>query len=59
MQTTLIYIIIDINHSIKILNYSYRQEIIERLQAQHSLVILVTNSLTTYMEKIKQIIKGN
>lgn len=55
----LIYIVYNINYIIKILNYSYRQEIIERLQAQHSLVILVTNSLTTYMEKIKQIIKGN
>ncbi|XP_066261614.1 ubiquitin carboxyl-terminal hydrolase 9X [Euwallacea similis] len=33
----------------------YRQEIIERLQNQHSLVILVTNSLTTYMDHLKTI----
>lgn len=31
----------------------YRQEVIERLQNQHSLVILVTNSLTSYMEHLR------
>lgn len=31
---------------------------IERLQNQHSLVILVTNSLTSYMDKVRQIAKG-
>lgn len=35
----------------------YRQEIIERLQNQHSLVILVTNSLTTYMEHLRTLFK--
>lgn len=34
-----------------------RQEIIERLQHQHMLVILVTNSLTTYMDKVRQAAK--
>ncbi|KAL1497662.1 hypothetical protein ABEB36_008585 [Hypothenemus hampei] len=33
----------------------YRQEVIERLQNQHSLVILVTNSLTTYMDHLRTI----
>ncbi|KAJ8679779.1 hypothetical protein QAD02_015566 [Eretmocerus hayati] len=37
----------------------YRQEVIGRLQTQHSVVILVTNSLTTYMDKIRQLVKEN
>lgn len=37
----------------------FRQEVIERLQNQHSVVILVTNSLTTYMEKVRQLVKEN
>ncbi|XP_025829816.1 probable ubiquitin carboxyl-terminal hydrolase FAF-X [Agrilus planipennis] len=35
----------------------YRQEVIERLQTQHSLVILVTNSLTNYMERLRVLAK--
>ncbi|XP_008200473.2 probable ubiquitin carboxyl-terminal hydrolase FAF-X isoform X3 [Tribolium castaneum] len=35
----------------------YRQEVIERLQSQHSLVILVTNSLTSYMEHLRNLYK--
>lgn len=35
----------------------YRQEVIERLQNQHSLVILVTNSLTCYMDHLRNLIK--
>ncbi|XP_018561344.1 probable ubiquitin carboxyl-terminal hydrolase FAF-X isoform X3 [Anoplophora glabripennis] len=37
----------------------YRQEVIERLQNQHSLVILVTNSLTTYMDHLRTLYKEN
>lgn len=37
----------------------YRQEVIERLQNQHSLVILVTNSLTNYMEHLRILYKEN
>lgn len=37
----------------------YRQEVIDQLQQQHSLVILVTNSLTSYMEHLRQLIKEN
>ncbi|XP_012278998.1 probable ubiquitin carboxyl-terminal hydrolase FAF-X [Orussus abietinus] len=37
----------------------YRQEVIERLQNQHSVVILVTNSLTNYMDKVRQLVKEN
>ena len=39
--------------------FFYRQEVIERLQNQHSVVILVTNSLTNYMEKVRQLCKDN
>ncbi|XP_063973678.1 probable ubiquitin carboxyl-terminal hydrolase FAF-X isoform X2 [Diachasmimorpha longicaudata] len=35
----------------------YRQEVIERLQNQHSVVILVTNSLTNYMDKVRALVK--
>lgn len=37
----------------------YRQEVIERLQNQHSLVILVTTSLTIYMERLRVLYKEN
>lgn len=37
----------------------YRQEVIERLQSQHSLVILVTNSLTSYMDRLRVLFKEN
>lgn len=36
-----------------------RQEVIERLQSEHSVVILVTNNLTNYMDKVRQIVKEN
>lgn len=37
----------------------YRQEVIERLQSEHSVVILVTNSLTNYMDKMRQLVREN
>lgn len=36
-----------------------RQEVIERLQSEHSVVILVTNNLTNYMDKVRQLVKEN
>lgn len=36
---------------------SNRQHIIDRLQNEHMLVILVTNSLTKYMEKIRELVR--
>lgn len=36
----------------------FSQEIIERLQQNHMLVILVTDSLTSYMDKARQVAKG-
>lgn len=36
-----------------------RQDVIERLQAEHTAVILVTNSLTNYMDKVRQLVKEN
>ncbi|XP_023706840.1 probable ubiquitin carboxyl-terminal hydrolase FAF-X isoform X1 [Cryptotermes secundus] len=49
----------NMNHSQRSHHIYYRQEVIERLQNQHSLVILVTNSLTSYMDKVRQIAKEN
>lgn len=34
-----------------------RQNVIERLQNDHTLVILVTNSLTTYMDRVRAIVQ--
>jgi ubiquitin carboxyl-terminal hydrolase 9/24 len=36
-----------------------RQQIIDRLQNDHTLVILVTHSLTKYMDKIHELVKTN
>lgn len=47
------------NHGQRSHHTSYRQEIIERLQQNHMLVILVTNSLTSYMDKARQEAKAN
>lgn len=35
-----------------------RQELIDRLQTQHSLVILVTDSLTNYMNTVRSKLEG-
>ncbi|XP_076235119.1 ubiquitin carboxyl-terminal hydrolase-like faf [Calliopsis andreniformis] len=39
--------------------HHYRQDVIERLQTEHSTVVLVTDSLTNYMEKVRQLVKEN
>ncbi|XP_024944100.1 probable ubiquitin carboxyl-terminal hydrolase FAF-X isoform X6 [Cephus cinctus] len=49
----------NMGHSQRSHHVYYRQEVIERLQAQHSVVILVTNSLTNYMDKLRQLVKEN
>lgn len=49
----------NMGHSQRTHHAYYRQEVIERLQSQHSVVILVTNSLTTYMNKVRQLVKEN
>lgn len=46
-------------HSQRTHHMYYRQEVIERLQHQHSLVILVTNSLTNYMDRLRLLVKEN
>lgn len=45
------------NHQPPRLQNLNRQNIIERLQNEHSLVILVTNSLTAYLERVRQLTK--
>ncbi|XP_063224287.1 probable ubiquitin carboxyl-terminal hydrolase FAF-X isoform X9 [Bacillus rossius redtenbacheri] len=49
----------NMNHSQRTHHVYYRQEVIERLQTQHSLVVLVTNNLTAYMDKIRQMAKDD
>lgn len=46
-------------HSQRTQHMYYRQEVIERLQHQHSLVILVANSLTHYMDQLRVLVKEN
>lgn len=46
-------------HSQRTHHMYFRQEVIERLQNQHSLVILVTNSLTGYMDRVRLLVKEN
>lgn len=45
-----------VQNSSKVLN---RQQVIERLQNEYSLVILVTNSLISYMDKIRNMFEKN
>ncbi|XP_046391897.1 probable ubiquitin carboxyl-terminal hydrolase FAF-X isoform X3 [Ischnura elegans] len=47
----------NMNHNQRTHHAYYRQEIIERLQNQHTLVILVAKSLTAYMEKARILFK--
>ncbi|XP_012528213.1 probable ubiquitin carboxyl-terminal hydrolase FAF-X isoform X2 [Monomorium pharaonis] len=49
----------NLGHSQRSHHLHYRQEVIERLQSEHSVVILVTNSLTNYMDKVRQLVKEN
>ncbi|XP_032578595.1 probable ubiquitin carboxyl-terminal hydrolase FAF isoform X4 [Drosophila sechellia] len=44
------------NHAQRAQTSTIRQQVIERLQNDYSLVILVTNSLTAYMEKVRQMV---
>uniref|UniRef100_A0A146LHV0 ubiquitinyl hydrolase 1 n=3 Tax=Lygus hesperus TaxID=30085 RepID=A0A146LHV0_LYGHE len=37
----------------------YRQEVINRLQTDHQLVILVTNNLTDYMDRTREVVAEN
>ncbi|KZC06489.1 putative ubiquitin carboxyl-terminal hydrolase FAF-X [Dufourea novaeangliae] len=39
--------------------HHYRQDVIQRLQTEHTIVILVANSLTNYMSKTRQLVKEN
>ncbi|XP_017073327.2 probable ubiquitin carboxyl-terminal hydrolase FAF isoform X4 [Drosophila eugracilis] len=43
------------NHAPRTQTATNRQQVIERLQNDYSLVILVTNSLTAYMERVRQV----
>ncbi|CAH0386901.1 unnamed protein product [Bemisia tabaci] len=45
----------NINHSQR--NVFHRQEVIDKLQQEHTLVIVVTNSLTSYMDKVRKYVQ--
>lgn len=45
------------NHTPRVHNSMNRQQVIDRLQTEHSLVILVTQSLTHYMESVRMMVK--
>ncbi|XP_039296311.1 LOW QUALITY PROTEIN: probable ubiquitin carboxyl-terminal hydrolase FAF-X [Nilaparvata lugens] len=49
----------NVNHTQRSHQILYRQEMIERLQNQHGLVVLVTNSLTSYMANVRQLARDN
>ncbi|XP_066599991.1 ubiquitin carboxyl-terminal hydrolase 9X [Prorops nasuta] len=49
----------NIGHSQRTPHLHYRQEVIERLQNDHAVVILVTNSLRNYMDNVRQLVKKN
>lgn len=57
VKNVFIFLILCIKYVL--LFFFHRQEVIERLQNQHTVVILVTNSLTSYMEKVRQLVKEN
>ncbi|KAG1670256.1 putative ubiquitin carboxyl-terminal hydrolase FAF-X [Nymphon striatum] len=47
------------NHASRSPHMFYRHEVINRLQQSHSLVIQVADNLTTYITKVRQLIKEN
>lgn len=47
------------NHAPRVQQTLNRQQVIERLQNETTLVILVTNSLTSYMDKVRQTVAEN
>lgn len=47
------------NHAPRVHQVLTRQQVIDRLQNDHTLVILVTNSLTIYMDKVRAEVKLN
>lgn len=47
------------NHVPRAHSVSNRQHVIDRLQNEHMLVILITNSLTNYMDKVRALVRTN
>lgn len=47
------------NYVLTIHVFLRRQEIIEKLQRQYSLIVLVTENLAAYIESVRQVVKGN
>lgn len=47
------------NHAPRVPSTLNRQQVIDRLQNDHTLVILVTNSLSGYMERVRSVVTKN
>lgn len=46
-------------HTNRVQHVLYRQEVVNRLQQQHALVILITDNLCSYMERVRSIVKDH
>jgi ubiquitin carboxyl-terminal hydrolase 9/24 len=46
-------------HAARAQHVLYRQEVVNRLQQQHALVILITDNLCAYMERVRSTVKDN
>lgn len=46
-------------HTARAQHVLYRQEVVNRLQQQHALVILITENLCAYMERVRNAVKDN
>lgn len=46
-------------HSARSQHVLYRQEVVNRLQQQHALVVLITDNLCAYMEQVRAVVRDN
>jgi ubiquitin carboxyl-terminal hydrolase 9/24 len=46
-------------HAARAQHVLYRQEVVNRLQQQHALVILITDNLCSYMERVRSTVKDS
>lgn len=46
-------------HTARTQHVLYRQEVVNRLQQQHALVILITDNLCAYMDAVRTVVKDN
>ena len=46
-------------HSARAQHVLYRQEVVNRLQQHHALVVLITDNLCAYMEQVRAVVRDN